>query len=271
MTWRRAVLGMILFGISFGYVEAAVVVYLRHIYEPIRLELHPGMNPGDLFPLITADELKSKGPSHQRLLITELGREIATLVMLASAALAVSARFRPWLAAFALAFGVWDLMFYAFLKLLIGWPPSIFTWDILFLVPIPWVGPVLSPCIVAATMVAAGILTLRNELAGRELPFGRVHIMGILVGGLMLLAAFMWDWRNTTAGHPPNAFNWPLFAAGELLGAAAFTHALLTRRVPSPLESSLPPRHPLYRNEEPPGFRRPVENPQGRPAGPTPS
>lgn len=271
MTWRRAILSMILFGISFGYVEAAVVLYLRHIYEPIRHQLHPGMNPGDLFPLITPGQLQAQGPVYQHLLLTELGRELATLALLASAALAVSFRFRPWLAAFVLAFGVWDLMFYAFLKLLIGWPPSMFTWDILFLVPLPWVGPVLSPCIVAATMVVTGILTLRHELAGRELSVRPVHAAGILLGALILLAAFMWDWRNTTAGHPPNPFNWPLFAAGELLGIAAFTHALLTRREASTFESSRPPRHPSYRSEEPPGFRRPGESPPAPPGGPAPS
>jgi hypothetical protein len=164
MSWRRAVLSLILFGVAFGYLEAAVVVYLRHIYDPVRQQLYPDKPPGDLFPLITTDQLKRQGPRYERLLFTELGREFATLVMLGAAALGVSANFRQWLAAFVLAFGAWDLVFYLFLKIILNWPESLATWDILFLLPLPWVGPVLAPGIVAATMVCAGVIVLKREM-----------------------------------------------------------------------------------------------------------
>ena len=36
MRLKRTFLALILFGIAFGYVEAAVVVYLRTIFVPIR-------------------------------------------------------------------------------------------------------------------------------------------------------------------------------------------------------------------------------------------
>lgn len=225
MNWRRAVLSLILFGFAFGYVEAAVVVYLRHIYDPIRQQLHPGKPPGDLFPLITAEQLHRQGPRYEQLLATELGRELATMVMLAAVPLAVTRNFRQWLAGFVLSFGVWDLTFYLFLKVILDWPASFATWDILFLVPLPWVGPVLAPCIVAALMVWGGILVLRRELAGGKVHMRAWHWAGIVAGGLVLMVAFMWDWRNTTAGHPPNVFNWPLFAAGALMGAGFFAHA----------------------------------------------
>jgi hypothetical protein len=78
--------------------------------------------------------------------------------MLAAIALAVARNARQWTAAFAIAFGVWDIVFYACLKLLLGWPASLFTWDILFLIPVPWVGPVIAPVLVSLTMIAAGIL-----------------------------------------------------------------------------------------------------------------
>ncbi len=227
MNWRRAVLSLILFGFAFGYVEAAVVVYLRHIYQPIRSELHPGKPPGDLFPLITTEQLNSKGGEYTTLLATELGREFATLVMLGAAAWAVAGNFRQWLAGFVLAFGVWDLVFYLFLKVILNWPESFATWDILFLLPLPWVGPMLAPCIVAATMVAAGILLLKRELGGGEVRIGGLNWAGIVGGGIVLMVAFMWDWRNTMAGNPPNPFNWTLFTAGELLGVGAFAHALV--------------------------------------------
>ncbi len=225
MTWRRAVLSLVLFGIAFGYVEAAVVVYLRHIYQPIRMELHPGRSADDLFPLITPEQLTARGGQYDKLLLTELGREFATLIMLAAAALAVSRNFRQWLAGFVLAFGIWDLVFYLFLKLILGWPQSFMTWDILFLLPVPWVGPVLAPCIVAATMVFAGILLLRRELGGTGLRLDAKHWFGVVAGGIILMVAFMWDWRNTMAGNPPNGFNWPLFALGEMVGVGSFLHA----------------------------------------------
>ncbi len=229
MTWRRAVLSLVLFGVSFGYVEAAVVVYLRHIYDPLRQEFYPQKAPGELFPLITPEQLQSKGPEYGRLLGTELIREFATLVMLGAAALAVASNFRQWLAGFVLVFGVWDLVFYASLKGLIGWPASLLTWDILFLLPLPWVGPVIAPCIVAGSMVWAGIVLLRRELSGKLLRPTPLHWIAIVGGGVLLMVAFMWDWRNTTAGNPPNPFNWFLFGAGELLSALAFVHAARQR------------------------------------------
>lgn len=230
MTFRRAIFSLILFGISFGYVEAAIVVYLRHIYDPIRQEIHPDKPPGELFPMITVEQLSAKGPQHQRLLLTELVREFATLVMLAAAALAVASNMRQWLAAFVLAFGVWDIVFYLGLKAILDWPASLFTWDILFLLPLPWVGPVLSPCIVAAAMILTGTIVLHRELNGQGFLVGRIHWTAIVAGGLILMTAFMWDWRNTAAGNPPNPFNWPLFTLGMLVGMAGFAHAAWGRK-----------------------------------------
>ncbi len=59
---RRAVAALFLFGISFGYMEAAVVVYLRAIYDPIRQQIHPERKSGELFPLITSEELAKSRP-----------------------------------------------------------------------------------------------------------------------------------------------------------------------------------------------------------------
>jgi hypothetical protein len=220
MSARRALLALSLFGISFGYLEAAVVVYLRHIYDPIRARVYPNHAPGELFPLLMPHHLPDP-----HLLAVELGREFATLVMLAAAAVAVTRNRRQWLAAFGLVFGVWDIFFYLFLKATINWPASPFTWDILFLLPGPWVGPVIAPCIVSATMIAAGAAAILSESKGRAVPITRWHGALILVGALTVTASFLWDWRNTTAGHLPNPFNWPLFWSGELAGAAAFIHA----------------------------------------------
>ena len=68
---RRIIAALFLFGISFGYVEAAVVVYLRAIYDPIRQHLHPGRKPHDLFPLISPQQLADAGPEYPRRLAIE--------------------------------------------------------------------------------------------------------------------------------------------------------------------------------------------------------
>ncbi len=227
---RRAVAALFLFGISFGYVEAAVVVYLRAIYNPVRQRLHPERDPNDLFPLITSQQLAQAGPENPRRLLIEVGREAATMIMLGAVALAVARNIHEWIAAFAIAFGVWDIAFYAFLKLMIHWPNSLSTWDILFLIPLPWVGPVWAPVLVALTMILCGLISLRaGGIRGRA-----PHWTGVLAGAVVIIVAFVWDFRNTSAGGIPNPFNWPLFLAGEALGVSAFLAALNPPALNSP-------------------------------------
>jgi hypothetical protein len=226
--WRRTAAGLILFGISFGYVEAAVVVYLRALYDPLRHALHPDRPAGELFPLITANQLQSAAPEKSWLLGVEIAREAATMIMLASVAL-VAARDRPWwLPSFAIAFGTWDLFFYVFLKVLLHWPASIMTWDILFLIPVPWAAPVLAPSIVAITIIAAGLLAL-----SRPVPVLPAHWFAMTLGGALILLSFMWDYQNLMAGGFPRPFAWRLFGAGELVGGAAFLHAFLSSNAPA--------------------------------------
>lgn len=229
--FRRTVAALLLFGLSFGYVEAAIVVYLRAIYDPIRQEIHPDKPPGELLPLITYEDLKALGVVHQRRLLTELGREFATLVMLAAVALAVARRPVTFMAAFCTIFGIWDVFYYVFLKVLIDWPTSLMTWDILFLLPVPWVGPVISPVIVALTMIVFGLLTLWLESKGTPIQLRWPHWTGLSVGGLIVVLAFCWDFRNTSAGGWPQGFNWPLLTLGETLGICAIIHAIAGSRL----------------------------------------
>jgi hypothetical protein len=218
-SWRSVAAGLILFGISFGYVEATVVVYLRTIYEPLRTALRPDRPAGELFPLITIDQLKNSVPDRTWLLGVEVAREAATLIMLASIALVAGGR-AWWLASFAIAFGTWDLFYYVFLRVLLHWPASVMTWDILFLIPVPWAAPVLAPAIVSATIVAAGILAL-----ARPAHLLALHWFTITLGCLLILMSFMWDYQNLLAGGLPRPFQWTLFGAGELTGMMAFLHA----------------------------------------------
>jgi hypothetical protein len=221
----RSIAALVLFGISFGYVEAAVVAYLRAIYDPLRQRLHPERPAGDLFPLITPRQLADAGPDNAQRLGIELGREAATLLMLAAAGLAASRNAQQWVAGSLVAFGVWDISFYAFLRLLIRWPASLFTWDILFLLPVPWVGPVIAPVLVSLSMIACGLVVLRRPV---HLRWG--HWAAILGGGLLIIIACCWDFRNTSAGGLPGAFNWPLFFAGEAVGVGGF---IVAARYPS--------------------------------------
>jgi hypothetical protein len=73
----RIVAGLIVFGVAFGYAEAGVVAYLHFIYNPLRLQLYPGAS-GQIFPLLSMEQLRWLGPEHIRLLKTEVGREAAT-------------------------------------------------------------------------------------------------------------------------------------------------------------------------------------------------
>jgi len=211
--WRRITLGLILFGIAFGYVEAAVVVYLRTIHEPVRERVHPGTSPAEVFPLLTFDELRIAAPDQAKLVRVEVVREAATLLMLAGVA-SVAAKRRMWLSAFAVGFGVWDIFYYVFLRLLIGWPASLFTWDVLFLIPAPWAAPVLAPLIVSLSLVTAGIVALRRSVYLK--PW---HWAGIGCGAVAILLSFLWDSPNVLAGGFPHPFYWGCSRPARRLGS----------------------------------------------------
>jgi hypothetical protein len=230
---HRTVVALLLFGVSFGYLEAAVVVYLRAIYDPIRERIHPGRSAQDLFPLISPKQLKAAGPENERRLAIEIGREAATIIMLVAFGMVAGKNFNQRMAAFAIAFGLWDITFYASLKLMIGWPESLLTWDILFLIPLPWVGPVITPVLVSITLIGCGLVSLFHG----GLPAKPWHWTAMIVGGVVVIVAFIWDFRNTTAGGQPNPFNWPLFLAGEAIALAAFVAAA---RNPGFRESRIP-------------------------------
>lgn len=224
-SFHRVVLAILVFGIAFGYLEAAVVSYLRALHEPVRQRFYPGRPPGELFPLLNPEQVRAAGPELQRLIVIEIGREAATLIMLAALALAVARNMGQWAAALALAFGTWDLAFYAGLKLILGWPASLATWDILFLVPVPWSAPVLAPSLVAAAMMAAGIWHLRCEARGQPVHIGLVQWAGIVLGAAILIVSFTLDYRNVLAGGMPHPFEWGVFTLGLATGVVSYGSA----------------------------------------------
>jgi hypothetical protein len=227
--WKRTVLALLLFGTAFGYLEAAVVSYLRALHEPARQRFYSGRSPADLFPLLTLDQLHAAGALQRQLLPIEIGRESATILMLMAVALAVSRNAGEWAAALVIAFGTWDITFYIFLKVLLDWPASVLTWDILFLIPVPWVGPVLAPVLVSAAMIAAGIWHLRAQAVGHLVRIGAAHWSGILIGAAIIVISFAMDYRYVMAGGVPQRFNWLVFATGLAVGGLSYVKSARAR------------------------------------------
>ena len=228
--WMRRALVVMLFAMAFGYVESALVVYLRVIFDPIRASLYPDQPVDSLLPLITVEQLRDIDPLHVRRLKIEIGRELATMVMLAAVAAVATRRRGEWIAMFMISFGVWDIAYYLGLKAMIGFPASLLTWDILFLIPVPWLGPVLAPVIVAVSMILAGLVILVEIERGCKAQARWYHWTGIVVGALIIIVSFCKDSAQTIAGEMPDAFNWLIFASGELIGLLAFGHAVVVAR-----------------------------------------
>jgi hypothetical protein len=207
---QKKILAMVvLFAASMAWVESAVVVALRTLVD--RLE------PYQANPL----------PFVQTLGEVELAREIATLIMLYAVGwLAGQTRQTRWGYAF-LAFGVWDILYYVFLKMIVDWPHSIWDWDILFLLPLPWWGPVIAPVMIATMMIILGtLITQFNDADHPIWPSRRAQILG-WGGAVLALLVFMSDTiRSINGGIEairtvlPTWFNWPVFIIALALMAA---------------------------------------------------
>ncbi len=215
---RNKIFFLVLFGIAMGFFEAAVVVYLRQLYYP----------EGFSFPLkIMALEALS----------IEYLREFSTLIMLFSLALIAGRKFYERFSYFLLCFGIWDIFYYVWLKVLLNWPESLLTWDILFLIPIVWAGPVLAPVICAITMVVIGVSILNFQQKGYRVRITFLEWILLFLGTLIVLITFLWEYltiiikggllsqiatlatdpyfRQIIAEHIPTSFNWYLFMIGE--------------------------------------------------------
>ncbi len=196
---RRRLLWLSLFTLAMAQLEAAVVVYLRNIYYPDGFE----------FPLAII---------YDRMAAIEIGREAATVLMFFALAKLYSAndRWRQY-AAFLWAFGLWDILYYVWLWIMLGWPSSLLDIDVLFLIPLPWIGPVLAPIIISLVMMGAAwaIFSLRDH--DRTILVTRPE-WGITVGGAVaLIALFMSDATAVVAGAMPRPFHWLLFGLFLLL------------------------------------------------------
>ena len=216
-----------IFSVSFAFIEAAVVVYLRQLYYPQGFQFSLSSTMSDFIYLI------------------EIFREFSTIIIIISVALLCGQRFIERFAYFLYVFAVWDIFYYVFLKITLDWPPSILTWDLLFLIPVPWTSPVLFPVICSVTMIVLSMLLYNlycryklNRLSGPE--------WGLLIGGAFIIfISFIQDYvefifdnldlisdseslKIISAGFVPGEYHWEIFIIGELFILASMI--LISRR-----------------------------------------
>ena len=226
---RTRWLVVVVFAVAMAWLEAATVYDLRLLVG--RLEPYQ------------ANPLPMSGALGQ----VELVREAATLVMLFTVGALAGRTWQTRLGYTSIAFGVWDIFYYVFLKAICDWPKSLFDWDILFLLPLPWWGPVLAPVCIAVLMILWGTLVSQrpSERSGPSVVSARV--LG-WIGIALALYAFMADALrvvhqgiDATRTVLPTTFNWSVFLVALALIAAPVAHMMFTH-ITWRLRSTLP-RH----------------------------
>ncbi len=219
-------LWLLAFGIAMAFLESSVVVYLRKLYYP----------EGFSFPL---------NPIDIHTAFVEIWREAATIVMLISIAIIAGKNKIERFSYFIFCFGVWDIFYYIFLKAIVAWPASLFTWDILFLIPFTWTGPVIAPVINSLTMVIIALILLYFKDKNKMLEAFKPTIYMLIIGSFLVLAAYLEEYlsfmlvefsfselfnvKNSaltdySVSFVPETFSWFLFCAGLLvhMGAISF-------------------------------------------------
>jgi len=221
---RKTFLNLTLFAIAMGFMESAVVVYLREIFYP----------DGFRFPLTAITP---------NIAITEIVREAATLIMLLTAGIMAGRTRYERFGFFIFSFGIWDICYYIFLYVILGWPPSLFTWDILFLIPVTWVGPVLGPVLNSLTMIVLELMISRfTSYNPKTQIIGREWVL-LIAGSLVVIISYTEDYVRFllrefsfhelfmpsnldammayAAGYVPQSFSWWIFIIGQLMLVAA--------------------------------------------------
>ncbi len=194
-------LGIILaYAIAMAWVESAVVVYLRVLVGRV--------DPYQVDPL----------PLSVGLGWIEMGREAATLVMLWAVGWLAGRTWRGRAGYSLIAFGTWDIFYYIFLVPMSGWPGSLLDWDVLFLLPLPWWGPVLAPVLISFLLIVGGVLAALGEQAREPAwPHSWAWIANVAGVGLALYTFMeaaiqaLPDGAEAVRQALPAAFDWPLF------------------------------------------------------------
>jgi len=197
---------VVIYAGAMAWVESAVVFYLRSMID--RIEPYQP----DPLPVIGGFAL------------VELTREFATMVMLFAVGFLAGRTWRARIGFAAIAFGVWDIFYYIFLKIMCGWPHSLLDWDVLFLLPMPWWGPVLAPVLISLLLIFWGAFATQFERThAPALSNWRVWILNF-TGVALALYVFMADTLaaaprglNAVCSVLPEKFDWPLFGVALFL------------------------------------------------------
>jgi hypothetical protein len=200
-----------LFAVAFAYMEGAVVVYLRRLFYP----------QGFSFPLDSIPQL---------IVFIEAGREAATILILYALARLAGSGARQRVSYFLYSFGVWDIFYYIWLKILLGWPSGLLDWDVLFLIPLPWVGPVLSPLVVSVFLVAVALAILILESRNRALKLSPAERLLEIAAAVPVVASYLWETGKVLRGEEPRNYPWWLLALGLFLAAGVLARRLFSRR-----------------------------------------
>jgi hypothetical protein len=213
--WRARLVALAAFAVAMGYLEAASVVYLREVY---------GMT----------DPLQGLPAEPAWLITVEVGREAATIVMLAAAGWMAGWQRASRIGGFLVAFGIWDIAYYGWLRVMVGWPLGLADWDLLFLVPVPWWGPVWAPILAAALFVVVGAALMSGAAAGVD---HRVDVRSAVLAGIGSVLALgtvmapalaaLPDGMEAVADARPGTFAWPVYVGGWGLVAWAGARVIL--------------------------------------------
>ncbi|MFZ1063659.1 MAG: hypothetical protein WAN30_09345 [Acidimicrobiales bacterium] len=154
---------LIVFGIGFGYVEAAVVSYLRAL-----MKFHQNYPLSHYKVWLNLGFITFVQPAHsllvnRRIADIEVGREAMTIVMLACVGYVAGKVWSQRLGAFLICFACWDISYYGWLRVLDHWPQNLLTRDVFFLIPVTWIGPVITPLVISAVLLALGIFLFRDR------------------------------------------------------------------------------------------------------------
>jgi hypothetical protein len=206
-SFTKRLIWLIIFSAAMAYLESAVVVYLRALYYPNGFEFPLKVIPSEMLGI-------------------EIGREAATLLMLIAIGFLFSNTAPGRFATICVAFGVWDIFYYFWLVVFIKWPESLLTWDLLFLIPAPWIGPVIAPILVSICLIIAGIIILQKESRGLRFhpPWWSWAVE--IIAGLLIICTFLWNLPAVIDESMPTVFPWWIFLLGLIGGMILFVMML---------------------------------------------
>ncbi|MBI2449811.1 hypothetical protein HYV49_05965 [Candidatus Pacearchaeota archaeon] len=218
-SWKKlAIVGI--FAAAMAFLEAVIVVYLRKIYYP------QGFN----FPLTAIETW---------VLNVEWVREFFTIVMLICIGLLAGKTFYEKFSYFLYNFAMWDIFYYIWIKVILNWPTSLLTWDLLFLIPWPWAAPVITPIIYSVSITILALCIIHCKDKNYKIKLSKTEWTLFIVGSAIILYTFLYDYgqlifkggfasgfltlatnesfSQIVFSYAPSSYNWILFVVGEIL------------------------------------------------------